>query len=1023
MWETCSTNSENIGIETQDLLLGEILNISDIRIELDIDRWTEAYDFLKGVGDSEITVSRLLVHIESLEEELQQKSWLIELRMFLLTLKSPRFIKIVENTKANFPWAYNLVDIYSINTQYPWVLEDCNTWEFIAGLSETLQLERNNLRAEVELFILFYKSPEEYKKLLDWWNALWKEFSNIPKSTEFTWYIQTVIGFENIWVLIERKNRIEQLYGFDMQVTSVEDLLDINNLLDNEDYWVMINPSVVTLVSWFEKWFIEVDNPEYPRSWDWGEKMEFYFGQYVQIESKWLSVSDFIYLIGTFDYTSYELFLSVDFGGIENMLEFTDGLKNFNDKFSFLDVSAPVAWMRVHVAKFIFAYKQNWGIEKLEVINEHLRRHNITLVDLLLEDYEAKLLLIQLFDDLDIELSNEVLPSWSNELLVGWRKKSFEVMLSLIENWEIESFKTFLKELILSLPGIEIGGNIEHFYALYSFYKQDIGMLELVVLIEQKEIITWNEMGYPDEWSWWNKIRFYRDEFHAIQKKGISIWDLLYAVNKFGETAYMVFRYMSIKEIDDLVVFVDVLDDFNNSFPFLDFASRDYEAIRKKVSNFSRAYIEKDGIDKLRLINMNLQNHGINLVEISTEDYDKKVKLIEFFNHVWSSIRWEVIEGLTPGLTLWKKDSTDSLWNISEHWNLDTFTSFTWDILRRFPEVQLADNIKGLHQIWESFKSDPDLRQEVFSEDFYEFAQFLWDTFIFREAGNRMEPLARLPFPNIKSWLQIHSLYKNFPRKKMEQMVALLEEAWEKVVANDVFLLLWLSSHDDILTEAIEDTNKFTSVITQSVWEARTRTSFWESSMKDDSWYTERPDISEFSTQDIVRIYILVSQIQKSSFVSSLSKIVHSDLERTDTELGWVITLLDWDIALLEIEPDEVWDNGAYKSDTNDNFQGGIVNFHLHATKMNNHRHSWPSGSNPWWSVKLDRWWDLAWWIASDSPWVVFTTLWHPLTKNGKEDHTKLLMNIDYYFIDKRDPDNLKQVVYDLWVIEIPFQH
>gem|GEM_PF-6396359 len=56
-----------------------------------------------------------------------------------------------------------------------------------------------------------------------------------------------------------------------------------------------------------------------------------------------------------------------------------------------------------------------------------------------------------------------------------------------------------------------------------------------------------------------------------------------------------------------------------------------------------------------------------------------------------------------------------------------------------------------------------------------------------------------------------------------------------------------------------------------------------------------------------------------------------------------------------------------------------------------------------------------------NAPGIIFTPVGHPKDASGVDIKNKILINIDYYFVDKNfsTPKDYKQIVLDLGVVEV----
>lgn len=185
--------------------------------------------------------------------------------------------------------------------------------------------------------------------------------------------------------------------------------------------------------------------------------------------------------------------------------------------------------------------------------------------------------------------------------------------------------------------------------------------------------------------------------------------------------------------------------------------------------------------------------------------------------------------------------------------------------------------------------------------------------------------------------------------------------------------------------------------------------------------YTERPPLKELPFLQLYRIAILfqrllepeVKELKKlpktnPSILDQISEIVIEDLKNQKTELGGQIRIVNGEVVFQTIESLSRT-NEAYGNDKYNDFTNGFATFHLHAVKLDSSEFAGPSGA-----VGLGGG-DFSAADVFNGTDIVITTLGHP---KGRGD--KLLINLDLYFVDKRNSGK-KPVIFDFGIYEINF--
>lgn len=442
--------------------------------------------------------------------------------------------------------------------------------------------------------------------------------------------------------------------------------------------------------------------------------------------------------------------------------------------------------------------------------------------------------------------------------------------------------------------------------------------------------------------------------------------------------------------------------------------------------------------EPLRELNQALMVMWVEWFDYRSEYWSWKILLLEIFSLFWVSpsemnfefggwwLRWD--------LSL--KNEAGALTDMSaprEIIEREDFVKYIWMLQNVYSDIDLRIESAAIIELFQ-YLQDNNLGVEILaSEDFLNVASYLWENFVFTKVSwLRNIPSVEVAFPNIAALWEILSIYQDFPMSEITALVDVLRDQESTIYANDFATLLLLVNNETYR-------NIFLSweIPEPPVREWVTRTVFWrvndlernlERARNDGdterineiqiqiqdflTWYSERPDFQTLPYMNRMRIYILTQAIKNSDFQTLLWEITTNDLNDNTTEYGWIISYRDWDILPINL-PSLSDDDGSYHGYYNHDFHGGITSFHLHALEIDSSEYAGPSW---YWSWSWDFWRASA---VNDSD-VVFTTLWYPIDEYGNPDTSRIRLNADYYFIDKRDPENHIQVVYDMGIISVP---
>lgn len=448
---------------------------------------------------------------------------------------------------------------------------------------------------------------------------------------------------------------------------------------------------------------------------------------------------------------------------------------------------------------------------------------------------------------------------------------------------------------------------------------------------------------------------------------------------------------------------------------------------------------KRDGsLEPLILLNTALGDMWVRWIDLVSEDSEWKIQILRLLRRlhisVWS-ISWEERWSSSIGWPYSLIQTAQILRinpSILEGIEIPEFDSFWEDIQKVYPQFYITYEIPALLELFQ-FTRENGKQEILFSEDFRDFCQYLWENFQFTRHWYTKWEWWEVLFPNIAALSEILKIYEDYPREEMDILIWILQSKDILLYANDIPTLLYITRNQNIyqllLTWDIEIPNVWDPVVrtlhgtlvhleeelreAQEEWDSDEIQAAQEAINDFQEAYDERPEFLNLALLDRMRIDMLSHAIRQESFTEAFAPILNWDLNDNTTEYGWVIIE-----SLNGIIPVKSWsyseENGSFIADFNHDFHGWITTFHLHATEVNSREYAGPS-----WFRWL--WWDFGLAKGVNVTDVVFTSLGHPIWDDGTENTDIILVNADYYYVDKRDPENHVPVIYDLWVIEVSY--
>gem|GEM_PF-4844126 len=131
------------------------------------------------------------------------------------------------------------------------------------------------------------------------------------------------------------------------------------------------------------------------------------------------------------------------------------------------------------------------------------------------------------------------------------------------------------------------------------------------------------------------------------------------------------------------------------------------------------------------------------------------------------------------------------------------FPTFAKKTAKYFPQTNWETDIPDIALLFRYVQEHPKYKEVLFSKRFHELCDFLVNKVEFVEAKLlRSEKVNKVP---IRSIQEILPLLKEFPFVRFEKIVSLLKEDKEKVVANDILLIIEIARSSTPFKNILED--------------------------------------------------------------------------------------------------------------------------------------------------------------------------------------------------------------------------
>jgi hypothetical protein len=165
----------------------------------------------------------------------------------------------------------------------------------------------------------------------------------------------------------------------------------------------------------------------------------------------------------------------------------------------------------------------------------------------------------------------------------------------------------------------------------------------------------------------------------------------------------------------------------------------------------------------------------------------------------------------------------------------------------------------------------------------------------------------------------------------------------------------------------------------------------------------------------LLRLSLIEEMLRRDDVQEHLGALVAKDIATPSTELGGAIMLERGRASLREHQSSSFTD-GSFSSYKYDKFVDGLGTFHLHALQIDESEYAGPSG---WLGMPFV---DVGYVDRLNVTDTVFTVMGHPSDEDGNPVQSKVRVNADVYFVDKRDPRNPALRIIDLGEVVVPYK-
>ncbi len=356
--------------------------------------------------------------------------------------------------------------------------------------------------------------------------------------------------------------------------------------------------------------------------------------------------------------------------------------------------------------------------------------------------------------------------------------------------------------------------------------------------------------------------------------------------------------------------------------------------------------------------------------------------------------------------------------------NDPTFVKFVRELDQRFfsGTVNYA-RFREYEELYTELKDEPGALQALFSPEFSQLTSFLGQQFqVATEQASTLRPSLRVS--------------KDLDLADFVELTQQLRGQGEPISPNDIVFLSEISKDPNLrarlsdrhaLLEGLRQVYDRVAFPRRSLDQLRTilepsqdadeerRNKVTEARNAIMAAYTERPPLSDISTMQLLRLTLIDEMLRREDVKATLGSLIAKDIATKTTELGGAI-LLEKGRASLREHASSSHSDGYFSTYKYNKFVDGLATFHLHALHIDESDYTGPSG---WLGLSVA---DVGFVDRFNATDVVFTVMGHPSDEEENPVQSKVRVNADVYFVDKRDPRNPVLKIIDLGEVVVPYE-
>ncbi|MFH1453214.1 MAG: hypothetical protein ABIH00_04445 [Armatimonadota bacterium] len=336
--------------------------------------------------------------------------------------------------------------------------------------------------------------------------------------------------------------------------------------------------------------------------------------------------------------------------------------------------------------------------------------------------------------------------------------------------------------------------------------------------------------------------------------------------------------------------------------------------------------------------------------------------------------------------------------------------------------IKSALFIQEISTLYDEIKNNPQHQELLFSEKFNEAFSYVKNKFNITR-----------PDPSVLS--PVLKIAEKFDPAKLDSFI---EKIGEPVYANDLVLVsavLNNPEYEKLLFNKDKMLEEMEKILSQTpaprqilsfVEEIKSRSEYHYNKAYYDkiiesytNSHTEKPDLKTFPKIQLLRLVLLKKALKNKDFLNDMGRIAYDDINDTTCEHGGNIYFENGQLRLADLKSAKTSDVSYYHPQKL-YFTSGIMTFHCHmkAPPGNNDTSKF-SGPSGYLGIHGG---DIGSSEPNNATDIVITKMGHPKDKNGNEDLSKMIVNIDLYFIDKRKPEKHELIIFDMGnrIINLP---